>query len=378
LDATAQSALWEKLRAWRRDALHETESLKQELSRLVQASGSSPSDWSESAALLDRMPAALDQIPESAASADGLRAFLASRVPADSVKFERLRQFLREDAPRIRECASLARDARMSLRPSSALAAKRMELLSDIAGGEALLTGSKELVRRCESFARTYARAYAAWHKSVHAPERYLPYVKMKQSIEHSCLECLHNIGVCGRQPLDLVEAILERRCAGAGLDSSLARSPVCGVCGLRLGENLQLEPPGRIRAAIEQALGQALADLRDRCQSLREHLHGESSEPVKQGVENVLSCAERGDLKALLEAASPDVVDWLRRRISLKLVPRSLSGLRSILIERRMTKREAVEAFRTWLDPSGQLSDEDVVEFTESDTTGTEAIPDG
>jgi hypothetical protein len=378
LDATAQSALWEKLRAWRRDALHETESLKQELSRLVQASGSSPSDWSESAALLDRMPAALDQIPESAASADGLRAFLASRVSADSVKFERLRQFLREDAPRIRECASLARDARMSLRPSSALAAKRMELLSDIAGGEALLTGSKELVRRCESFARTYARAYAAWHKSVHAPERYLPYVKMKQSIEHSCLECLHNIGVCGRQPLDLVEAILERRCAGAGLDSSLARSPVCGVCGLRLGGNLQLEPPGRIRAAIEQALGQALADLRDRCQSLREHLHGESSEPVKQGVENVLSCAERGDLKALLEAASPDVVDWLRRRISLKLVPRSLSGLRSILIERRMTKREAVEAFRAWLDPSGQLSDEDVVEFTESDTTGTEAIPDG
>jgi hypothetical protein len=378
LNATAQSALWEKLRAWQRDALHEAESLKQELSRLVQALGSSPSDWNESAALLNRMPAVLDQIPESAASADGLRAFLASRVSADSAKFERLRQFLREDAPRIRECALLAGDARMSLRPSSALAAKRTELLSDLAGGEALLTRSKELVRRCESFARTYARTYAAWHKSVHAPERYLPYVKMRQSTEHSCLEALHSIGVCGRQPLDLVEAILERRCAGAGLGSSLARAPVCEVCGLRLGENLQLEPAGRIRAGIQQALGQALANLRDRCQSLREHLHGEPTAPVKQGAENVLSCAERGDLKGLLEAASPDVVDWLRRRISLKIVPRSLWGLRPILLERRMTKREAVEAFRAWLDPAGQLSDEDMLEFVETDGTQSDVGPDG
>jgi hypothetical protein len=378
LDAAAQSALWEKLRAWRRQVLQEAAPLKEELSRLVEVLGGSGSEWSEAGALLDRMPAALEQIPDSLASADGLRDFLASPAASDSVRLERLRQFLREDAPRLRECTVLAKDARMSLRPSSALAVRRMELLSDLASGDRLLARSKELVRRLEGFVRTYARTYTAWHNSVHAPARYLPYVKIRQSIEYSCLEALHSMGQSGREALDLVEAQLERRCAGAGLGSSLARSPVCGVCGLRLGENPELAPAGRIRVSIRRALHQALADLRGRCQRLREHLDGEPSGLLKQGVENVLSCAERGQLKGLVEAASPDVIDWLRRHISLKTVPRSLSGLRPVFLERRMTKREAVEAFRRWLDPSGELSDEDFIEFAENDRTEANVGPGG
>jgi hypothetical protein len=64
-----------------------------------------------------------------------------------------------------------------------------------------------------------------------------------------------------------------------------------------------------------------------------------------------------------LLEHLTPGSLELLHRVLTTRVVARrSLAALYALLAGKRLTKRELVQTFQSWLDPRGEIGGEEVI----------------
>ena len=182
-------------------------------------------------------------------------------------------------------------------------------------------------------------------------------------------LNVQHNLGVVNEQ----IERELAKRCREMNLSEALDRSPVCPVCGLRLGEELNLRPVAEIeemaRAGVSEYV-RALASPANQ-RALAEYIRtlphrGDTVRKLAQLVRLPQDTGARG----LMPLLGDDVLTHPQRALTGQQVrARSLSELRSA--GRTLTRSEIMEVLEEWVAGDDKLDENDLLHLSPDDHTG-------
>ncbi|MGI5818791.1 MAG: DUF6079 family protein [Armatimonadota bacterium] len=383
-DHAAQAIVWEALIEARREWLDRVEKLREGVDQLRNRLDQPKPAWRETFGALQHVERFFQFIDPSRYPAEGLSALLEGAEPyLDSTNgvsklrdllrvVELLEHFVEQVGPQIVSLRSYLTDEDLWLPEDSDMVDLRERLMDLIRSGEQAVGEEQTLVRLAQVFFARYKRRYSAWHNAVYRASEFEPYNTLRASPEMRVLSALdrldleveHDLGAVNEQ----IERELARRCREMSLSQELERAPVCPSCGLRLGEEINLRPAEEIgelaRRGVEEHI-RALGTSANQ-QALAEYIRGlpHRGETVRKLAQLVrLPESEDVGARSLMPLLGDDVLTHLQRALSGQNVrSRSLSELRRQLSGHTLTRDEAMETVRRWIEANGDIEDDDLI----------------
>lgn len=381
-DHAAQAAVWEALIEARASWLARVAELRAGIEALRERLGQPASSWRESLAALGHIERFFELVEPHAYADEGLQRLLEGAGPylettngvsklRDLLRVvDLLEHFVADVGPQLIALQHYLTDDDLWLPEGSDLVELRDRLLRMIASGEEAVGEEQAFVRLAQVFFARYKRRYTAWHNAAHRASEFEPYNSLRASPEMRVLGMLdrldlnvqHNLGVVNEQ----IERELAKRCREMNLSEALDRSPVCPVCGLRLGEELNLRPVAEIeemaRAGVSEYV-RALASPANQ-RALAEYIRtlphrGDTVRKLAQLVRLPQDTGARG----LMPLLGDDVLTHLQRALTGQQVrARSLSELRRSLAGRTLTRKEIMEVLEEWVAGDDELDENDLL----------------
>ncbi|HUS81583.1 MAG TPA: DUF6079 family protein [Armatimonadota bacterium] len=378
-DHAAQALLWENLVEAREQWLKRIAELREGLEDLRRQSGQPTGAWREATSALRHTERFFELIQPGAYAAEGLSKLLDGAGPyletANGITklrdllrvVELLEHFAAEVGPQLLTVQAYLRSEDLWLPGDSDLAELRDRLMQVILSGENAVGEEQSLARLAQVFFARYKRHYAAWHNAVYRSSEFEPYESLRASpqlrvlaqLDRLDLSVQHDINVIN----DAIEAELAKRCRELNLSQALDHAPVCPVCGLRLGEELELRPVEELLVLADRGVAEYIGQIRAprNQQALAEYLKSmpHRGEMVRRLAEIIRLPADAG-ARSLIPLLGDDVLTHLQRALTgQQVLPRSLSELRRQLAGRTISRAEARKALEAWLEAGGGADDD-------------------
>lgn len=381
-DHGAQAVVWEALVEARHEWLRRVEQLSEAIDELRGRLEQPQAAWRESLAALSHIERFFRLIDPGEYPAEGLAGLLDAAGPfleaANGVSklrdllrvVELLEHFVQQIGPQLVSLRSYLTDEDLWLPEGSDLVDLRERLLEVVRAGEEAVGEEQSIVRLTQVFFARYKRHYSAWHNAVYRASEFEPYNSLRASPEMRVLASLDRLDFEVEHDLrfvnDQIERELAKRCREMSLSQELERSPVCPACGLRLGEELNLRPAEEIQEMAARGVQEYVERIRSQSnqQALAEYIRSlpHRGETVRK-LAQIVRLPEEIGARGLMPLLGDDVLTHMQRALSGQQVrSRSLSELRQRLAGRTLSSDEALETMREWLDPDGELDDEDLL----------------
>ncbi|MFO8079547.1 MAG: DUF6079 family protein [Armatimonadota bacterium] len=381
-DHAAQALVWEALVETREEWLERIEALREDVEDLRNRLDQPKHAWRETSAALSHVERFFNLIEPSQYAAEGLDSLLNKAEPfLDSSNgvsklrdllrvVELLEHFVEQVGPQLATLRRYLTDEDLWLPDDSDLVELRERLMELIRSGEEAVGEEQTVVRLAQIFFARYKRSYSAWHNAVYRASEFEPYNTLRATPEMRVLSAFDRLDLDVEHDLSAVNEQIEReiakRCREMSLSQALERSPVCPACGLRLGEEINLRPPEEIAEFAERGVQEYVALLRSSAnqQALAEYIRSlpHRGETVRKLAQLVRLSDDFG-ARSLMPLLGDDVLTHLQRALSGQNVrSRSLGQLRRELSGRTLTRDEAIEAMREWLDGNGDIDDDDLI----------------
>ena len=369
-DLPAQERAWDEMIAWASGLCENADDHRAAIERAADVLGHDRAAWACADEALARAEALARGLRRSLTSAQGLKQLVsaAERMP-DGVegtahlvgRWRGCEHFVRG---RLDEFAALQcrlRDPRVQLPNQSLLARERQAVLDEFAAPERLVTRADAAVAAARRWLSSYRKHYVAWHSRVHAAARFEELAKVRRSPGMEAARRLAQVGLRTEQ-VATIEAELGRAVAARCLagDPLPEGAVVCAICGLKLGEELELPDTGKLARRSEEMLGKQQEDLRTKGDMLNRRLSGCQDKGIAAAVRHLTGGAELppDDLVRLL---GDRAVLWLRKQLGQpRARRRELGALEKALRGREVTKREVLRIVEEWL----QAGEDDMVEI--------------
>ncbi len=370
-DHGVQQRVWERLVASRADYLGQADTLRRRLETHIEEVEQRPQQWRETFADITALESSFQYVRPELHPATGLQEFIhdiesligdpqgASRLAGLFRRIDALDTHLEKLAPEIVAVRRYLLSPEMALATGSDLDTRRRAILNLIASGENLVAEEMNLRRQVQIFLASYKRGYITWHGRVYRSTVFDQYRGVHQSPELRALSQLSRLHLDvtpgAEEMFARVEAEAARRCTRADLAEVLESSPVCPDCRLRLEEEPALIP-------VEALLAEARATIRSYAAALAEAPHREALRhyvdaaprrgDIGARIEAILELGRDPSPREILTLFTDDVIAYVNRALSgKKLAPRDFAELRDALRGRTITKDEAQELFRKWLE---------------------------
>lgn len=380
-DHALQTEIWEALIEARTSLGTELNRLRRLVEALRARLNQPAQAWEETLQALDTLERLLGAIDPVAYPAAGLQALLAVAAPllegnpSELSMLLRHRaaldQFMGRTAPEVVAVADYLRSDELLIPTDTDLLQRRQHLLDLVGSGERLLSEETTFRRLVQIFLSVYKRRYMAWHARCYRVAIFDKYRGLRSAPELRALADLQRLELRtaekGSRALELLEAQEARRCTFAGLNEALDNTPVCPNCHLKLDEELSLVGLDDIKKVAEQEIMAYVAYLRRPGfqRALKEYtlaLPGRGDLTAR--LEQVLELPEDPPARVLVSLLNDDVIAHLNRVLSGKTIrPRNFAELRSALAGRTVSKEEAQDLFRKWLEgdegPEGEGGEE-------------------
>ena len=377
-DHAAQMRIWEQLVAARRDYLDKTRDLRHRLTDLMRRLDQAQPAWRETLADLvasDEFFAffepELTPAPGLAKVIDRLDPYLKQATTQTHLtgllrRIAALDEFLGEPATEVVAARAYLTDARMALDPGGDLDIRRQRIVEFIASGEALVNDVPGFERQMKIFMAAYRRQYIIWHGRAHRSGVFDQYTNLRATPEFRALTQFQRLTIDVQHDATTISEMIDervgRRCTNQNVPEDLDHAPVCSVCGLRLGDELELPPLAEIREAVEAGLTEYREAIATRAfrELVSQYMLGmprRGDVPAK--LEGIIRLGREMNPRQILTLFTDDVVGHLNRVVAgKKLKPRNLGELRDALSGRTMSKEEAQRLFQEWLAGSGDEDD--------------------
>lgn len=377
LTAAAQQRLYERLVTWQDVVTAGAAEIREAVAVCGRALGHERVQWRETAETVE----AVERLAQSVepglqpAEALGAAATLWRRPPPAALvellrRFRRLRRFAQSQvADLLREHEAMLR---VPLPADHELSVRRQDLLGRMALGEAVAEQPEPLLEDLAAWRRAYAEAYSAWHAEAHHADRYAPYDRLRVSPLSRALINLSRLALDVSDDAETLAAELRterlRQCRRAELSMVLSDEPYCPDCRLGLGETPPLRSVEEFATLAQRGVDGLLNALR--APAARAKIdRGIGDLPAQDA--RVVSIrrllGEELSPEALLSATSFAVIDLLNQALNTRVAGRrSVGRLGERLTGRRLTTRQARQAFDQWLDPAGGIGEDDLLEFEE------------
>lgn len=381
-DHAAQAVVWEALVEARGEWLQRVEELRQRVEELRNRLDQPKQAWNETFRALQHVERFFTLIEPSRYPAEGLSTLLDQAEPflestngvsklRDLLRVvELLEHFAEHVGPQLVALRRYLGDEDLWLPDDSDLIELRDRLMELIRSGEQAVGEEQTVVRLAQVFFARYKRRYSAWHNAVYRASEFEPYNTLRASPEMRVLSALGHLEIEVEHDLrainEQIERELAKRCRELSLSQELERSPVCPACGLRLGEEINLRPAEEIARLAERGVEQYVRALRSPTnqRALAEYIRSlpHRGETVRK-LAQLVRLPEDVSARALMPLLGDDVLTHLQRALSGQNVrSRSLGELRRQLSGRTLTRDEALEAMRQWLEANGDIDDDDLI----------------
>ncbi len=381
-DHAAQAIVWEALLETRDDRLGRIERVRTDVDDLRNRLDQPRDTWSETFRALSHIERFFRLIEPASYPAEGLASLLERAEPfldssngASKLRellrvVELLEHFVAEVGPQLVTLRRYMTDEDLWLPEDSDLIELRDRLTELIRSGEQAVGEEQAIVRLAQVFFARYKRRYSAWHNAVHRASEFEPYNTLRASPEVRVLSILGQLDIKVEHDLrainEQIERELAKRCRELSLSQELERGPVCPACGLRLGEEINLRPPEQIAELAERGVEEYVRALRSPTpqRALAEYIRGlpHRGETVRK-LAQLVRLPEDASARSLMPLLGDDVLTHLQRALSGQNVrSRSLGELRRQLSGRTLTRDEALEAMRAWLEANGDAGDDDLI----------------
>jgi hypothetical protein len=261
--------------------------------------------------------------------------------------------FLGEHLRELARLHGLVTDERVQLPEASLLARQHGSLLDQFARPEALVSDPAGVQAAARHWLESYRRHYLAWHIRAHAPARFEELVKLGQSAEMETARRLARAGLL-TETVALIEAELGRalgqRCLAG--DPLPVGCVACPICGLRLGQHIELPEPEELAGRVGDALARQCDALREQSELLRRRLGGCRDERARDAVEHLLEAVGSASAEALGPLLSEPVITWLREQVDRpRAMKRELGRLEESLRGKELTRRDVMRIVEEWLE---------------------------
>ncbi|MCC7491466.1 MAG: hypothetical protein IT204_03925 [Fimbriimonadaceae bacterium] len=376
LTPAAQQGLLDRLVHWRAAVAAEQQNLAAAVAKVRAALNQEPLQWRAAETVAAQLAALSGLLDPQMLPAQQLQRLARALHGVDAASLQQL--FERQQALRRfaldpdRLLHAVAELRAVELPSEHPLAAAREALLARLQAGDAAAFDIDPLLTDLTAWREAYAAAYREHHAAVHADQRYAAYDALRSGPLLRLLGNLSRLAVDVPESAVSVDAALReargRQCRRADLTLLLAAQPVCPECRLPLGAELALPPAAELVAMVERGIADTLARLR-------------APAPAAE-LERGLRTLDRQDprvaaARRLLDPASPvaelaaatsfAVVDLVNQLLTDQpAATRRLADLRAQLDGRRLALRQVRAVVDRWLDPAGDLADDDLVEFQE------------
>ncbi|MBI2297778.1 MAG: hypothetical protein HYU66_02285 [Armatimonadetes bacterium] len=378
LDAAAQQEFYERLLRWREAVAVDLRAVRGAMEACAGALGHERIAWRESAAVGEGVEGLAAAVEPGRLAPDGLlpvaehRARRAEGWVGETLgRFGRLREFATGRGRALVAAYEYLTSAALPARHP--LGEGRESLLGRLAAGDAVAFGAAELLADAAAWQRSYAAAYGDWHAEVHHAARFEPYDRFRTSPPMRVLLNLSRLdldaGVAAAAVAEELRRERGKQCRRSDLRQALAEAPVCPDCRLVLGELVPLRPVAELEAVARAGVGELLRALR----------RSEARDKVGRGTADLAPDDPRlAHLRTLLEVAEPDieellpatsfaVIDLLNLCLTARVAGRrSLARLHGRLTGKRLPARQVRGIFDQWLDPLGDLGEDDLLEMDE------------
>ena len=268
-------------------------------------------------------------------------------------RWRQCESFLREHLGELARLHGLVTDERVQLPNASLLARQHGSLLDQFARPEALVSDPAGVQAAARRWLESYRRHYLAWHTRAHAPARFEGLTKLGQSPAMEAARRLARAGLL-TEAVAAIEAELGRalgqRCLAG--DPLPVGCVACPICGLRLGQQIELPDPEELAGRVGDALGEQCQALREQSGLLRRRLGGCGDERVGDAVEHLLEAAGSATAEALAPLLSDPVIAWLRQQVERpRASRRELRRLEESLRGKELTRRDVMRIVAEWLE---------------------------
>ncbi len=381
-DHGAQAVVWEAFVGARSEWLERIEELREGIADLRERLDQSAEAWRESLAALTHIERFFSLIDPKHYPAEGLAALLEGAEPflESTNGVSKLRDLLRvvdllehfvdQVGPQLVNLRSYLIDEDLRVPEDSDLSELRERLMEVLRVGEKAVGEEQTIVRLTQVFFARYKRHYSAWHNSAHRASEFEPYNTVRASPEMRVLAALDRLDFDVQHDLrsvnDQIEREVAKRCREMNLSQALERSPVCPGCGLRLGEELNLRPPGEIQELAARGVAEYVDRLRapDYQRALAEYIQSlpHRGETVRK-LAQIVRMPEDMGARSLMPLLGDDVITHMQRAFSGQQVrSRSLGELRRNLAGRTLSRDEVLKITRDWLDAEQDLDEDDLL----------------
>lgn len=381
-DHTTQAAVFEGLVDARKRTLEGLESMRDRLQKLMEDLRQDREKWAESLDVLDELEEFFDLVHPGALPAEGLRRMVAegerflqrkagpTRLALLLREADAIRDFLENWADDVVAIRDYLLSDDLHLENDLDLRTRRKRLLDVIDRGEAMISEGTTLQRLTQIFMATYKRRYMSWHHRCNRAAIFEQYRSLRNGAEMRALAQLQRLnlevdGDTGRA-FEMLEAEMDRRCTCEDLNTALDERPICPECGLRLDEDPDLIPPEDILEIATEGLHAYVDALRDPefVRALEEYAYGlQSRGELRARMERVAHLDERPNPRQILTLFSDDLINHINRMLSGKrMKPRNFAELREALSGRTLTKEEARELFKKWLEDEDEDNGDELI----------------
>jgi len=280
-----------------------------------------------------------------------------------------------EVAPALTTAKQYIGSAELQLAGDSDLEKRRQSLAELIDSGEEIVGEQLAFRRYLQRLLTTYKRKYLTWHNQVYRNPIFEQYRSVQSTAEYRALAQLEKLDVevehgAGRVA-ELINNHVARRCHYPNLAVALDQRPICPSCQLALGEEPQLGSVDHLRKVIEWGLGE-YAQVLQRPEFQQQLFNYAAALPrrgdIPQRLSNIAQLSAEPSPKQILTLYTDDVIGHINRVLAGKaLVPRDFGELRETLADRTLTKKEAQELFKIWVEGTeGGLGDEEILNIEE------------
>ncbi len=386
-DYAVQQHIWEQLLLERERQLNRLQRLQEQLEEVWHSLGQAPEKWQQSVTDVNDAVEFFEMIDPHKHSAAGLDELLSRLEPymtenhgprlltALLQRIDDLGDFLTEVASALTAVKQYIDSVELGVAADPDLEKRAQSLAELIDSGEEVIGQQLAFRRYLQRFLTTYKRKYLTWHNQVYGNPIFEQYRSVQSTAEYRALaqlekidmEVEHNAG----HVAELINDCVAQRCRYPDLAMALDRHPVCPSCQLVLGKAPQLPSVDSLKAAIGQGLeeyAQVLCQPQFQQQLLTYAAVLPHRGDIPEKISNIAQLSVPPTPKQILTLFTDDVVGHINRVLVGKtLVPRDFRELRDALAGRALTKKEAQQLFKTWLEGTqGPLDDEEILDIEE------------
>jgi len=384
-DLGVQQLVWERLLQARADYLDRAATIRRRLETHIADIDQRPAHWAEAFADLDAIANTFNCVRPELHPAIGLREFIgdvedfigdshgSSRLGGLFRRIDALAGHLEKIAPEIVQVRAYLLSPDLNIPRGSELEGRRQSIEALIATGENVVSEEGNLRRLVQVFLASYKRAYLSWHGRVYRSPVFDQYRTVHQSPEMRALHQLSklhiDVKVTAQDMAHRIDEQVRRRCARPDLSELLDHGPVCPDCRLRLNEQPELLDVAVLVREARQALQAyvtALTATKSR-QAVEEYAaamprHGDIALRLGQ----VLDLDDQATTREIISLFTDEAILHLNRALAGKvLAPRNFAELRKALEGRTVTKEEAQELFKKWIEGEGEdIEDEGLLQI--------------